>query len=74
MVENADGEQALLVEILIDCPVCGQDRIRLAGHHLKMVRDICIDAIDHYPALAGKDPTVVTHSAFTSRMNDPGTS
>jgi hypothetical protein len=74
MVESETGEKALLVEILINCPVCGTDRIRLAGHHLRMVRDICIDAIDQYPELSGTEPRVVNHTDFKGRMNDPSSS
>ena len=74
MVESDTGEKALLVEILIDCPICGEDRIRIAGHHLKMVRDLCIDAIDQYPELTGKDPQRVSHTEWKGRGNDPSTS
>lgn len=47
--------QLLAVEIDIDCPDCGVAHLRLAGHHLKAVRDICLEFIDLYPELTGKE-------------------
>ncbi len=39
VVHPPDGSRSfLLLELLLDCPLCGQQRIQLAGHHLKMVR------------------------------------
>lgn len=50
-----DGRQFLLVEITIDCPACGKYKLQIAGHHLRLVRDILIETIDLHPDLTGKD-------------------
>ena len=52
------GEELLVVEFAIDCPACGQYTMRLAGHHLRMVRDALIEMIDLHPTLTGVDDTV----------------
>jgi hypothetical protein len=49
----------LLVEIDIDCPVCGLFTLALAGHHLRTIRDIVIEAIDLHPELASGAAMVV---------------
>lgn len=54
------GEELLVVEIAIDCPYCGHYAIRLAGHHLRLVRDALVEMIDLHPALTGKDDDVKT--------------
>lgn len=52
------GEEFLMLEITIDCPACGQYTMRIAGHHLRMIRDMLIETIDQYPDLTGKDGDV----------------
>lgn len=75
VVTPLDGSAPFLfVEFLIDCPECGVDRIRIAGHHLKMVRDVCLEAIDEHPELVGKDPQLVRETTIVGRSNDPSTS
>ena len=59
-VELPNGERFLLVEIAIDCPVCGPQVIRLAGHHLRAVRDLLIEFIDLHPESTGKDGDIQT--------------
>lgn len=54
----ADGQEFLIVEIAIDCPACGQITIRLAGHHLRAIRDALIELIDLHPGVTGKDGDV----------------
>lgn len=66
--------ESLLVEIMIDCPECGPQRYRIAGHHLRMVRDLCIDAIDQYPELTGNEPRRISHMVIKGQTNDPSTS
>ena len=74
VVDDGEGK-FLMVEFLIDCPACGQQRIQIDGHHLKMVRDTCIDAIDQHPELCGVgEPKVVDSTEFKSQRNDPSTS
>lgn len=73
--EALDGTPAqLVVEIEIHCPRCGEQRIRIVGHHLKMIRDVCIDAIDQHPELTSTEPQVTDRMRITGRSNDPSTS
>lgn len=64
-IDFVDGGRALYAEIVIDCPECGRQVIRVAGHHLKAIRDFCLDTIDAYPELTGKEPVRATHEQFT---------
>ena len=68
------GRPFLLLELLLDCPLCGQQRIQLAGHHLKMVRDIAIEAIDAFPELTAATVRVGVTEQVAGRANDPETS
>lgn len=52
---EAGGGQLLVVDITIDCPVCGTYLLQVAGHHLKAIRDFLVETIDQYPELTGKD-------------------
>lgn len=54
------GEELLVVELKLDCPACGQHTIRIAGHHLRSIRDALIEMIDLHPTLTGKDSDVKT--------------
>jgi hypothetical protein len=74
LVDQADRAPFLFVEVIIDCPSYGLQRIQVAGHHLRMLRDICIDAIDQHPELTGSEPKKVDLLAFKGRQNDPRTS
>lgn len=47
--------ETLVVEVAIDCPQCGQHRVRFAGHHLRALRDLFIEFIDLHPTLTGED-------------------
>lgn len=58
MVEYADGQQALTVQLDLDCEICGPQRIVLAGHHLRTLRNALIDVIDRHPDLTGQDAPV----------------
>lgn len=73
-----DDGSLLMLEIEIDCPLCGPFPIQIvvAGHHLKLVRDLCIEAIDAYPELTGGGEITVTKGPTTikGRVNDPSTS
>lgn len=72
--EACEGAPAqLVVEFDIHCPACGEQRIRIAGHHLKMIRDICIQAIDQHPELT-VEPRITERQAIKARSNDPSTS
>ncbi len=75
VVHPPDGSRSfLLLELLLDCPLCGQQRIQLAGHHLKMVRDIAIKAIDAFPELTASTVRVGMTEQVAGRVNDPETS
>lgn len=70
MAELPNGEKALFLDIQIDCPVCGRIQVRLVsgnkdeeplflpGHHLRMIRNALVDAIDQYPTLTGTDAQI----------------
>lgn len=75
-VEAPNGDQDLYVEIAIDCPVCGQHRVRFAGHHLRAMRDFLVDTIDRFPDLTLKDEQVqcMDRVEFTGPGNDPRSS
>ena len=47
-----DGQRTVLVQIEIDCAECGTVQLLIPGHHLRTVRDICIDQLDHFPEFA----------------------
>lgn len=72
-----DGDAALLlIEFILDCPACGHQQIQIAGHHLRLIRDVLIAAIDAYPALTGKESgyRVLDRLKFGGPANDPTTS
>jgi hypothetical protein len=54
-VKLTDGQEFLLVQIEIECPVCGAQQIEFHGHHLRMIRDMVIEAIDLHPDLTGEE-------------------
>lgn len=66
------GDEFLLVEIAVDCPSCGQYTIRLAGHHLRMVRDLLIEMIDLHPHLTGKDDDLTVLEKLHVPIAPPG--
>ena len=74
MIEPVEGDPYVVVEIDIECPQCGTIEMRLAGHHLQTVRDVCISAMDQYPALTKIESHVVEHYEIHGRANDPSTS
>ena len=59
-IDLPSGEALLVVEIAVDCPLCGQYTLRLAGHHLRMIRDALVQMIDLHPGLTGTDADVQT--------------
>lgn len=50
-----DGGEFLIVELVIDCPICGPYAVEFAGHHLRAIRDVLIEQIDLNPDLTGKE-------------------
>lgn len=56
--ELADGTRRLTVQLTIACPVCGLQTIRVAGHHLRQLRDALIEVIDAHPETTGRNEDV----------------
>ncbi len=59
MAEPTDGPPFLLAVFVIDCPFCGRQLIEIAGHHMRVIRDVLVQAIDQYPALTQVAGTTV---------------
>jgi hypothetical protein len=74
MAEPVDGPPFLLAVFVIDCPFCGQVLIEIAGHHMRVIRDQLIKAIDLYPGLTQVGGTVVLEQTIKGPGNDPSTS
>jgi hypothetical protein len=71
-IEPQHGPAYMVVEIKIDCPFCGIAVIELAGHHLKAIRDIVIEAIDLHPELTSPEPEKIdSYELRTTRPKDP---
>ena len=60
----------LVVEIDIDCPDCGQQTIKVVGHHLKALRNLLMEFIDLHPDLTGDDAGI----EVLNRINFSGSS
>lgn len=75
LVQTPGEPDVLVVEFVIDCPLCGPQRITIAGHHLRMIRDVAVDTVDAYPELTRGTPRQVGETqTFKARGNDPSTS
>lgn len=74
MVDPVEGAPFLLAEFTIDCPFCGAQRIQIAGHHMRLIRDVLIQAIDDYPALTQVGAQIIEQYTITGPGNDPGSS
>ena len=66
--------QILVVDLEIACPDCGEVAIRVAGHHLKGLRDILVQVIDEFSTLCGHDDgiTVQRRSSWQGRSGGSG--
>jgi len=53
-----DGDEAVYVQFEIVCPECGHHKVRIAGHHLRVLRNFFIDTIDRYPTLCGDESSI----------------
>ncbi len=58
-VDPVAGDPYVMVEIEVECPECGPFTLQLAGHHLRTIRDVCIEAIDQYPELTKIESQIV---------------
>lgn len=47
--------RALVFELLIDCPDCGQHKVQIAGHHLRTINVLVAQAIEEHPDLCGDE-------------------
>lgn len=76
VVELPDGRRFLIAEIAIDCGVCGQHSVRIAGHHLRAIREFLTATIDEYPELCLKagDVHALETLRYEARANAPETS
>ena len=70
LVEYPDGRRELYVDLRVDCPLCGTYGTRVAGHHLRAIRNFLIQTIDQYPDLSGPEPTEATIERL--RVYGPG--
>jgi len=52
------GDRFLIVSVRIECDGCGSHQFQLAGHHLRALRDLCVDFIKEFPELTGTDDGV----------------
>ena len=43
------------MEFTIECEICGHHRVKIAGHHLRALRNLIIETIDLHPTLCGEE-------------------
>ena len=58
-------EETLVLEYSIDCDLCGQHTVRLAGHHLRALRNLLVETIDLHPGLCGEDSGIEVASRLS---------
>ena len=68
-----DAEKNLVLEVALDCPDCGQHAFRIAGHHLRTLRQLLTDVIDHHPDLVGTETQsqIVEQYSWQGSSGDP---
>jgi hypothetical protein len=61
------GERLLVLQVAIDCPECGRLSLEIPGHHLRALRNLCVEFIDLYPDLTGEEAgmTQVKRESFS---------
>jgi hypothetical protein len=66
-------EQLLVLEIALDCPDCGQHAFRIAGHHLRTLRQLLTSVIDANPNLVGTEDhaQIVEQFSWQGSPGDP---
>lgn len=74
IVTPHNGPPTLIVEFDIHCPLCGEQSIQVAGHHLRMIRDVLIETIDEHPELTRGEYRQWKQERVAGRANDPSTS
>lgn len=50
-----EADRLLVLEIALDCPDCGQHAFRIAGHHLRTLRQLLTSVIESNPDLVGTE-------------------
>lgn len=62
-----DPERLLLVEVDIDCPGCGEQHLKIAGHHLRALLTLITEFMVLHPDLVGDEAglQIIKRMAFT---------
>jgi hypothetical protein len=63
------GEEGLILDVVIECELCGSYIARVHGHHLRALLSIVQDTINLYPGLAG--PEVTAGETVHLPLTDP---
>ncbi len=58
------GSPVLIVELAIDCDICGEVYVQIAGHHLRALTAALAGVIEDYPDLCGNAGSGVTKSSW----------
>lgn len=53
-----DTDEMLFLLITVDCPICGPHKMLLNGHHLRAIRNLLAETIDHNPTACGDESGV----------------
>jgi len=66
-------EKTLVLEIAVDCPDCGQQAFRIAGHHLRTLRTLVNQVVEANPDLVGAEASsqIVEQYEWTGSPGDP---
>jgi len=64
IVEDPQGHETLLVELDIDCDVCGKTQGVIHGHHLATLYQELGTILAEHPALCGTVGTVTDQTHF----------
>lgn len=64
--------RALIAEVAIDCPDCGQFVVRFAGHHLRALRNLLTEWVDEFPDLCGNEAGLEVLRRETERFSGGG--
>lgn len=62
---HPDIAPVMLVEVDIDCPICGEQHIQIAGHHMRALRDLLVEFIDAHPNLRGEETGIEVVNRLT---------
>lgn len=76
VVESADrAQRGLIFEFKVECPDCGDFGVRIAGHHLRHLRNLLVDVIDQFPDLCGSEAglELLRREQITGKVDDPTT-